>query len=124
MSDQMKDPIKDYITRELEDQAEQGKRYPPEFVGNLAEMYNEAVTDWLKANNAPKEVIEAVDTLVMLERAYECLKAGKISDWDARWLYQEHINILATLAELGGDFGGFSREPVMWNSIAELKVKA
>jgi hypothetical protein len=124
MSDQTKDPIPDFVKQQMEDQAAQGKRYPPEFVGNLAEMYNEAVTEWLKANKIPKEVIEAVDNLVMLERVHAGLRAGNLSDWEARWMYQEHVNLLAELATLGGEFGGFSREPVMWNAIAELPVKS
>jgi hypothetical protein len=126
MSDQMQDPIPEYIKREMEREAEQGKRYPPEFVGNLAEKYDEAITEWLKVNKAPQIIIDAVDTLVMLERAHAGLRSGKLADWDARWLYQEHVNILSTLAALGGDFGGFSRDPVLWtvNTISELPSKS
>ncbi len=116
MYDQMRDPIPEYIKKELEDQAAQGKRYPPEFVGDLASKYFEAVTEWLKVNKTPQVIIDAVDSLVMLERVHAGLKDGKLSDWDARWLYQSHVDILANLATLGGDFGGFSRDPILWNA--------
>jgi hypothetical protein len=124
MNESPKDPISEYIKREMENEAAQGKRFPVDYIGDLANKYNETVVEMLKANKAPQEVIDAIDTAVMLERVHNGLRTGDISDWDARWIYQEHINILNSLVAMGGDFSGIARDPVMWNAVAETPVKS
>lgn len=104
--------------KELDYQAELGRSYAPEFISSIANQAVETLEAWLRANNAPSEVINLVDDVVVLERCARGLENGKLSDWDALSLIQELPLITERIARLGGSYCGggsesFPRENVI-----------
>jgi hypothetical protein len=105
--------------KRLDDEAEQGRKFAPEFVGSLGDTANQTLRGYLKSNQAPKQVIDLLDDAIMLERVEQELRHDHLNDWDAGWLTESIPEITQRIAELGGIFHGggsisISREPIQW----------
>jgi len=115
----MDTPVVEYIKNTDAQNAVIGREIPAEFVEMLAASTQEALSTWLKANQVPELITDAIDDLVMLERAAKDLRSNHLSDWDASWLSERVARVTRTIADLGGKFeGGGSvwpaRDPIKW----------
>jgi hypothetical protein len=81
-----------------------GRSYSAEFVSAIADQAGEILIEWLKANNAPQEVIDLADSTIILERCRANIENGNLSDWNACFLGQELPGITELIAQLGGTF--------------------
>lgn len=81
-------------------------KFPRKFLQALQEQGAEILLDWLKKNNAPKDVKELAESLgvlvVYLSRAdYE---TSEYSDVAMQGLTESVVDVTACIDALGGDF--------------------
>jgi hypothetical protein len=100
--------------------AEIGRTYPPDFIGALTETANQSLSDWLKANQIPQQIIDLQDDIIMLDRAFENLRNGNLSDWDASALPDRVARVSRAIIDLGGSFVGAGtvwgdHTPIEWS---------
>jgi len=81
-----------------------------EFIASLSIQANETLIDWLKANNAPKEVVDMLEDVILLERCVSGFENQNLSDNLAMQLTQELPSITYHIVELGGVFFSGSSE--------------
>jgi hypothetical protein len=94
----------DQIQKSLDFEAQIGRSFAPEFISNLADVAGDTLRLWLKNNNCPKEAVDLLDNVIILERDAINLRNHTLHDWDARGLTEEIGNISERIAQLGGVF--------------------
>jgi hypothetical protein len=94
------------IEQMLEPDAKRGRLYQPEYIANLVDQANEALSNYLEIHKAPKPVIDLLQNLIMLERCGSGLKHKDLSASDAAYLAQEMPAILNNISLLGDEFPG------------------
>lgn len=92
---------------EREREIELGKLIPPAFLGALADQAERALWNWFKANNAPIEVSEMLDNIIVMERHTSTLEeGGNLGWWDYQGLTNDIVNMAKLIEKLGGEFHG------------------
>ena len=86
--------------------AEIGHTYHPDFIGSLNETAIATLTDWLKANNAPQEVLDMIEDVILLDRVALGLIHNQLGDWDASELPGLIGRVSTSIIRLGGSFSG------------------
>lgn len=81
--------------------ADIGRQYPPEFIGGLAEDAASTVRDWMNINNAPRELIELLSIVTVLDR-YAAARA--LTDQEAAELPEFVAAATRLIATCGGCF--------------------
>jgi hypothetical protein len=92
------------IKKSMEFEAKLGKSYAPEFVTSLAINAGLTLETWLAKNGAPKEAVDLLYYVIILERAAANLEDSTISDMEALTLTEEIPTITRLIVQMGGVF--------------------
>jgi hypothetical protein len=116
-------------TEDLAYEARLGQKYSTEFIEMMAEHAQGVLLDWLKANHLPDQVVNLVETAVMLERISQEKRTHTLPDIDAVYLAQELPGITETIAAMGGEYSGpysniTGRGPLKWEYLEQLQAVA
>ena len=104
------DVKREVIQSIMDYEVELGALWSKEFIGALSTQANKTLIDWLKANNAPKQVVDMLEDVILLERCVSGFENQNLSDNLAMQLTQELPSITYHIAELGGVFCGGGSE--------------
>ena len=110
MNDNPLEVKKAVIEAIIDYEVELGSQWSEEFIESLSIQANKTLIDWLKANNAPKEVVDMLEDVILLERCVSGFENQNLSDNLAMQLTQELPSITYHIVELGGVFCSGSSE--------------
>jgi hypothetical protein len=96
-----------------------GESIPAEFIDALEEHAQEALTNYLKNNGAPKQVIDLISNVVLLSWYTERQRLEKMTDLNLVELVEIVPDVLRQISDLGGSFSSpagptNSKEPIPW----------